>query len=70
MERFMDTLEFAHLTYGELVKQFGLNTTHSFSSWDKLPESEREKWVSALAVIHAQVYPHGDEKGDEKPKHH
>jgi hypothetical protein len=55
----MDTLEFTHLTYGELVKQFGRNTDHTFSSWDKLPEAEREKWVSALSVIHSQVFPRG-----------
>jgi hypothetical protein len=55
----MDTLEFTHLTYGELVKQFGRNTTHTFMSWDQLPEDEREKWTSALAVIHAQIFPHG-----------
>lgn len=60
----LDTLAFAHLTYGELVKQFGRDTAHTFAAWDKLPDAEREKWVSALAVVHAQVFPHGQPATD------
>jgi hypothetical protein len=55
----MDTLKFIHLIYGELVNQFGRDSTHIFSSWDQLPEAEREKWVAALAVVHSQIFPHG-----------
>lgn len=58
----MDTLEFTHLTYGELVRQFGRNTTHTFVSWDQLPAAERERWVAALSVVHSQVYPHGEKE--------
>jgi hypothetical protein len=58
----MNALEFAHATYGELVKQFGLNTTHTFGSWDQLPQSERDKWIGALAVMHKKVLPHGEPK--------
>ena len=60
----MDTREFVHLTYGELVKQFGRDTTHTFASWDQLPDDAREKWISALAVIHAQIFPHGPPETD------
>jgi len=60
----MDAREFAHRTYGELVKQFGRNSTHTFSSWDALPEAEREKWMSALAVVHAEAFPHGPPADD------
>jgi hypothetical protein len=55
----VDTQTFAHLTYGELVKQFGRDTTLKLSAWDQLPGAEREKFVSAMAVIHAQIFPHG-----------
>jgi hypothetical protein len=58
----METLEFVHLTYGELVRQFGRNSSHTFASWDQLPEAEREKWVAALSVIHGQVFPHGEKE--------
>lgn len=54
-----DARTFAHLTYGELVKHFGRNTTHTFTAWDQLPDAEREKWLSALAVVHAEIFPHG-----------
>ena len=46
---------FAHLTYGELVKHFGLGTSHTFSSWQQLPEDERKKWMAALAEVHAEL---------------
>lgn len=55
----MDALEFTHLTYGELVKQFGRDNLLRLSPWDRLADGEREKWVAALAVIHAQIFPHG-----------
>jgi hypothetical protein len=55
----MDVLEFAHLTYGELVNQFGRDNVLRLSPWDRLSDGEREKWVAALAVIHAQIFPHG-----------
>ena len=46
---------FAHMTYGELVRHFGLGTTHTFSSWDQVPEEERAKWVAALSEVHAEL---------------
>jgi len=46
---------FTHKVYGELVKHFGLGTNHTFSSWQELPEDEREKWVNALSVIHTDL---------------
>jgi hypothetical protein len=50
-----DAERFAHMTYGELVKHFGLGTTHTFSSWDRLPEDERAKWTAALTEVHAEL---------------
>jgi len=41
----------AHQVYGQLVKHFGLGASHTFSSWDTLPEAEREKWVAALTDV-------------------
>jgi hypothetical protein len=58
----LDAPTFAHRTYGELVKQFGRNSTHTFSSWDQLPALEQEKWVSAFAVVHADIFRHGPPK--------
>jgi hypothetical protein len=55
----MDTQAFAHLTYGELAKQFGRETTLTLGPWDKLPSGDREKWMSALAVVHSKILPHG-----------
>ncbi len=42
---------FAHITYGELVKYFGLGTTHTFVSWDQLPQVDRDKWIGALTEV-------------------
>lgn len=47
--------QFAHLTYGELVKHFGLGTTHTFSSWNQLPDDEREKWIAAFTEVHGEL---------------
>ena len=51
---------FAHIAYGELVKHFGLGTTHTFASWNQLPEDERAKWIAALSEAR------GDEKEAEQ----
>lgn len=45
----------AHLTYGQVVKHFGLGTTHTFSAWGELPADERAKWVAAVAEVQAEV---------------
>lgn len=45
----------AHLTYGQVVKHFGLGTTHTFSSWGDLPPDERAKWIAAVAEVQAEV---------------
>jgi hypothetical protein len=50
-----DAERFAHLTYGELVKHFGLGSTHTFSSWGDLPEDERAKWIAALAEVQTEL---------------
>jgi hypothetical protein len=63
----MDAPTFAHLAYGELVKQLGRDSTHTLRPWDKLPEDEREKWLSAFAVIHAHIFPHGPPATDRYP---
>ncbi len=41
----------AHQVYGQLVKHFGLGTSHTFSSWDKLTADERQKWIGALMDV-------------------
>ena len=46
-----DAERFAHITYGELVKHFGLGSSHTFSSWDALSEGDREKWIAALTEV-------------------
>jgi hypothetical protein len=56
----MDAVRFAHLAYGEIVKQFGLGSTHQLLPWDQLPDNEKERWMSVFAVVHAEVFPHGD----------
>jgi GH24 family phage-related lysozyme (muramidase) len=42
---------FAHIAYGEVVKHFGLGTTHTFISWDQLSQDAREKWIAALTEV-------------------
>ena len=46
-----DAERFAHITYGELVKYFGLGSTYTFSSWDQLPQEDRQKWIAALTEV-------------------
>jgi len=41
----------AHQVYGQLVKHFGLGTSHTFLSWDQLSAPEREKWIAALMDV-------------------
>lgn len=66
----MNTREFTHLVYGELVKQYGRNATLTLASWDQLPEADRERWISAMAVIHDKVFPHGPADPERyKPAH-
>lgn len=43
-----DRERFVHIAYGELVKHFGLGTTHTFSPWNQLPPEERDKWTASL----------------------
>lgn len=50
-----DAERLAHMAYGKLVKNFGLGTTHTFSSWNDLPESERGKWVAAMVELQAEI---------------
>ena len=50
-----DAERLAHMTYGQLVKHFGLGSTHTFSSWDKLPEEERKMWVAAMSGLQAEM---------------
>lgn len=51
-----ETEKLAHMTYGQVVKHFGLGTTHIFSSWGDLPLDERAKWVAAVGEVQAEVY--------------
>jgi len=60
----LDAPAFAHLVYGELVKQFGRDTHLILGAWDQLPESVRETFVGAMAVIHGQIFPHGPPASD------
>lgn len=46
-----DAERFAHMTYGELVKYFGLGAAHTFVSWDQLSEDARQKWIGALTEV-------------------
>jgi hypothetical protein len=58
----MDTQQFGHTIYGALVREFGHEAKVSLESWDQLPGQTREKWISAFAGAHRQIFPHGDDR--------